>query len=238
MLSVLPIAPAPSTTTPIPVDPYDCDDTTTTIAESILIERRQGRPVSNCSANPDPWLSGLGDFVDFELDGPNDTADTVRFAARYRTSESTSATQAESLRFELDPASRQWLMVEHSIIDLTRERSEAEDTMSTFFVALETADYSTAADLLTSAGRSDRPDLERLVDEGLLDSVESGDVAEALAAWCRAGAECRTPDDVRYDITAQHAIRAVGAYDAGPTRFDVAYEVDAGSVRGLPPLLR
>jgi len=233
----LPIAPAPSTTTPIPVDPYNCDDTTTTIAESILIERRQGRPISNCSANPDPWLSGLGDFVDFELDSPNDAADTVRFSALYRTSESTSAPQAESLRFELDPDTRQWLLVEHSIIDLTRERSEAEDTMSTFFVALETADYSTAADLLTSAGRFDRPDLERLVDEGLLDSVDSGDVAEALAAWCQSGAECRTPDEVRYDITAQHTFRAVGGYDSGPTRFDVAYEVEAGSVRGLPPLL-
>lgn len=227
------IDPIPPSTAPDPVPAYDCD-LPLAIAENMLLERRQGAPASKC-ATPDPWHDTDRDFVDFTLDRSAPSADTVRFVAHYRTSDTSFETRAETLSFE-QRADGTWKWTGHGRIDLSDDIEKARRIATDYFDALHFGDHRTAAELLApSSAFTRRPDLDRLDADGMLDGRTVADITDALAAWCTAGARCGRPDDVQYEIRPDHHIRIVATYQVGPTDFDAAFDTDGSVIVGIPP---
>jgi len=259
----LPPGSPPPTTTPLAVASLTCTEPVVTIAERVLIERRQ-RAAPDClagalsatvssadrSEGPVCWdrCADGRSFADFVLD-PTAVPDTasatgvllVPYAARYIDEAGVESTEAESLRFER--VGDGWVATGVTSTDLGPQRAVALATIERYLAALAGGDYPVAAGLLLGAAgvvTADRDDLGRLIDEGMLVAgTGAGDVARALEAWCRSGAACSTPASLRTEVTPRHTLRVVATYLLDGLDYEVVYTVtgDGGvdEVFGLPP---
>lgn len=252
---------APSTTQPLPVATTSCDESVVTIAERLLIERRQRDAPSSCidraapiddpGVGPPCWdrcVDGRT-FSDFVLDtaaaaveADGEAGPSVRYVARYTDATGISSTVGETLWFAPADGSDGWVLTDVTSVDLSRPRSALVALVGEFFTALEAGDFAVAAELMTrdpsGLGHPERADLGRLVDEGLLprDGIaEGGDLAQALRRWCDSGALCRVPDDLRTEVTPQHTIRVVATHLVDGRSFDSVFTTPDGTLHGIPP---
>ena len=203
-------------------------------------------------------------FVDFELDpqravtAASGAEDHVRYVAVYRTPDglerraevlvlvrTAGGARAPDGSDGADAPAGSWTVTAVAPVDLTAEADDAETAAGRYLQALASGDDFAAATLLIAAGPSPggaRPDLARLVDEGLLADARPApdELARALAGWCERAA-CRPPDDVRTQITADHRVQVVATYETDLGPFDVVLDAGADDgedfVRGLPPVL-
>jgi hypothetical protein len=252
----LPPGSPPPTTTPLPVAPLTCGESVVTIAERVLIERRQRTPAGDCMGSdalppagaPGPicWdrcADGRA-FADFVLDPaavPEAATGSVAvpYAARYVDATGVESTEAETLLFERSGDG--WVLTAVSPTDLGDERNRALDVIGDYLGAIAAGDHRRAAQLLLGtapAAPIERDDLGRLADEGLLAGGGVDDVARAVEAWCSSGAVCRLPDGLRTEVTPRHTVRVVATYEVDGREYDVVFTVGASGadeVFGLPP---
>lgn len=271
----LPLGSPPPTTTPVSVPPLSCSESVVTIAERLLIERRQRTPSTSCIAvgalpsgapsGPPCWdrCADGRSFADFVLDtdapstevpAPSDGA-SVRYVARYVDEEGVESSVAETLSFEPNDDRPGVQLTAVSSTDLSAQEAELSSLLDAYFAALDSNDFASAALLLVGSGSvpapnpgtvagDERADLGRLVDEGLLASDwddggagRTAAVAAAVEEWCRGGAICRSPDQLRAEVTPRHTVRAIATYDIDDRSFDTVFRVadEGGTVIGLPP---
>jgi hypothetical protein len=212
----LPPGSPPPTTTPLSIPPLSCTESIVTIAERVLIERRQRTPVSSCVAvdalPPDaplapPCWDRCADgrmFSDFVLDTDGHATEnatesglSVRYVARYVDKDGVESTVAETFSFQPAGDERQGMQLSGvTSTDLSSQEAALLGLLDGYFAALERNDFTSAAVILvgsSSVPSEERPDLGRFVDEGLLADGWTGDGADGQVADVASaiGAWCR-----------------------------------------------
>jgi hypothetical protein len=201
----LPPGSPPPTTTPLSIPPLSCTESIVTIAERVLIERRQRTPVSSCVAvdalppaaplAPPCWdrCADGRIFSDFVLDTDGLATEnaaasgaSVRYVARYVDEDGVESTVAETLSFQPAGDDRPGMQLSGvTSTDLSAQEVALLALLDGYFAALESNDFTSAAVILlgsSSKPGEERADLGRLIDEGLLPDGWTGDGAAGQVA--------------------------------------------------------